>query len=141
MTYIKHLKADYILANPPFNDSDWGQPRLVDDPRWKFGTPPAGNANYAWLQHMIDKLGQNGKAAIVLANGSLSSTTSNEAEIRKSIILGDLVEAIIALPDKEEVVQNLLIKPLIRAVDNLIGILKTCVEYNSIRVFYWGNFL
>jgi type I restriction enzyme M protein len=95
-----NLKADYILANPPFNDSDWGQPRLVDDPRWKFGTPPAGNANYAWLSHMIDKLGQNGKAAIVLANGSLSTNTSNEGEIRKNILNADLVDAIVALPDK-----------------------------------------
>ncbi|MFS0637939.1 class I SAM-dependent DNA methyltransferase [Mesobacillus foraminis] len=94
------LKADYVLANPPFNDSDWGQLKLVDDPRWKFGTPPAGNANYAWLEHMIDKLGQNGKAAIVLANGSLSSNTSGEGEIRKNIISADLVDAIIALPDK-----------------------------------------
>lgn len=94
------LKADYILANPPFNDSDWGQPRLLDDTRWKFGTPPAGNANYAWLSHMIDKLGQNGKAAVVLANGSLSSNTSNEGEIRKNMLLADLVDAIVALPDK-----------------------------------------
>ncbi|MGG3677451.1 MULTISPECIES: type I restriction-modification system subunit M [Heyndrickxia] len=94
------LKADYILANPPFNDSDWGQPQLVDDPRWKFGTPPAGNANYAWLSHMIDKMGQNAKAAVVLANGSLSTNTSNEGEIRKNIISADLVDAIIALPDK-----------------------------------------
>jgi type I restriction enzyme M protein len=94
------LKADFVLANPPFNDSDWGQPKLVDDPRWKFGTPPAGNANYAWLEHMIDKLGQVGKAAVVLANGSLSSSTSNEGEIRRNIISADLVDAIIALPDK-----------------------------------------
>ncbi|MCR2820044.1 class I SAM-dependent DNA methyltransferase [Lederbergia panacisoli] len=94
------LKADFVLANPPFNDSDWGQPQLVEDPRWKFGTPPAGNANYAWLSHMIDKLGQNGKAAIVLANGSLSTNTSNEGEIRKNIINADLVDAIVALPDK-----------------------------------------
>lgn len=96
----KTLKADYVLANPPFNDSDWGQPSLIDDARWKFGTPPAGNANYAWLEHMIDKLGQDGKAAIVLANGSLSSSTSNEGEIRKNIINADLVDAIIALPDR-----------------------------------------
>lgn len=94
------LKADYILANPPFNDSDWGQPKLTQDARWKFGVPPAGNANYAWLQHMIDKLSQNGKAAVVLANGSLSTTTSNEGDIRKNIINADLVDAIIALPDK-----------------------------------------
>lgn len=96
----KTLKADYVLANPPFNDSDWGQPSLIDDPRWKFGTPPAGNANYAWLEHMIDKMGQSGKAAIVLSNGSLSANTSNEGEIRKNIISSDLVDAIIALPDK-----------------------------------------
>ncbi|MEK4495506.1 class I SAM-dependent DNA methyltransferase [Ureibacillus sp. FSL W8-0352] len=95
-----NLKADYILANPPFNDSDWGQPSLVDDPRWKFGIPPANNANYAWLSHMLDKLGQNGKAAVVLANGSLSTTTSNEGEIRKNIVNADLVDAIVALPDK-----------------------------------------
>ncbi|MDF2605842.1 MAG: hypothetical protein K0S34_32 [Bacillales bacterium] len=96
----KTLKADFILANPPFNDSDWGQPRLFEDPRWKFGTPPAGNANYAWIQHMIDKLSQNGKAAIVLSNGSLSANTSNEGEIRKNIITADLVDSIISLPDK-----------------------------------------
>lgn len=96
----KTLKADYVLANPPFNDSDWGQSSLLDDPRWKYGVPPSGNANYAWLEHMIDKLGQNGKAAIVLANGSLSSTTSNEGDIRKNIVSSDLVEAIVALPDK-----------------------------------------
>lgn len=94
------LKADYVLANPPFNDSDWGQPSLVEDSRWKYGLPPAGNANYAWLSHMVDKLGQNGKAAIVLANGSLSTNTSNEGEIRKNLIEADLVESIVALPDR-----------------------------------------
>ncbi|MDB1954225.1 class I SAM-dependent DNA methyltransferase [Clostridium tertium] len=94
------LKADYILANPPFNQSDWGQPLLVNDPRWKFGTPPSGNANYGWIEHMIDKLSQRGKAAVVLANGSLSSNTSNEGEIRKNILEADLVDAIVALPDK-----------------------------------------
>lgn len=94
------LKADYILANPPFNASDWGQPSLVEDSRWKYGLPPAGNANYAWISHMLDKLGQNGKAGIVLANGSLSTNTSNEGEIRKNIVDADLVEAIVALPDK-----------------------------------------
>ncbi|MFS0864924.1 type I restriction-modification system subunit M [Fredinandcohnia sp. 179-A 10B2 NHS] len=96
----KTLKADYVLANPPFNDSDWGQPSLLEDPRWKFGTPPAGNANYAWLEHMVDKLSQNGKAAVVLANGSLSSNMSGEGAIRKKIVNADLVEAIVALPDK-----------------------------------------
>ena len=94
------LKADYILANPPFNQSDWGQQLLVNDPRWKFGTPPSGNANYGWIEHMIDKLSQRGKAAVVLANGSLSSNTSNEGEIRKNILEADLVDAIVALPDK-----------------------------------------
>jgi len=94
------LKADYILANPPFNISDWGGDKLTDDVRWKYGTPPAGNANYAWLQHMIYHLAPNGVAGVVLANGSLSSNTSNEGEIRKNILEADLVDAIVALPDK-----------------------------------------
>lgn len=96
----KNLKADFILANPPFNQSDWGQPLLVDDARWKWGTPPAGNANYGWIEHMLDKLSQKGKAGVVLANGSLSSNTSNEGEIRKKILEDDLVDCIVALPDK-----------------------------------------
>ena len=96
----KNLKADFILANPPFNQSDWGQPLLLDDPRWKWGTPPAGNANYGWIEHMLDKLSQKGKAGVVLANGSLSSNTSNEGEIRKNILNADLVDCIVALPDK-----------------------------------------
>lgn len=96
----KTLKADYILANPPFNISDWGGDRLKDDVRWKYGLPPAGNANYAWLQHMIFHLAPNGTAGIVLANGSLSSNTSNEGEIRKNLLEADLVDAIVALPDK-----------------------------------------
>ena len=93
----KDLKADYILANPPFNISDWGQEKLVDDYRWKYGVPPKGNANYVWLQHMISKLSVNGKAAIVLANGSLSAG-GQEAEIRKNLIENDLVDCIIAMP-------------------------------------------
>ena len=93
----KDLKADFILANPPFNISDWGQEKLVDDYRWKYGVPPKGNANYAWLQHMISKLSVNGKAAIVLANGSLSAG-GQEAEIRKNLIESDLVDCIIAMP-------------------------------------------
>ena len=93
----KDLKADYILANPPFNISDWGQEKLIDDYRWKYGVPPKGNANYAWLQHMISKLSVNGKAAIVLANGSLSSG-GQEAEIRRNLIENDLVDCIIAMP-------------------------------------------
>lgn len=93
----KDLKADYILANPPFNISDWGQEKLVDDYRWKYGVPPKGNANYAWLQHMISKLSVNGKAAIILANGSLSAG-GQEAEIRKNIIEADLVDCIVAMP-------------------------------------------
>lgn len=96
----KTLKADYILANPPFNISDWGGKQLVDDIRWKFGTPPAGNANYAWLQHMIFHLAPNGCAGIVLANGSLSSNTSNEGVIRKNLLDADLVDAIVSMPDK-----------------------------------------
>jgi len=96
----KTLKADYILANPPFNISDWGGNQLTDDVRWKFGIPPAGNANYAWLQHMVYHLAPNGSAGIVLANGSLSTNTSNEGEIRKNLLEGDLVDAIVALPDR-----------------------------------------
>ena len=96
----KNLNADYILANPPFNQSDWGQPLLVDDARWKWGTPPQGNANYGWIEHMLDKLSQKGKAGVVLANGSLSSNTSGEGEIRRKILEDDLVDCIVALPDK-----------------------------------------
>ncbi|WP_422485025.1 N-6 DNA methylase [Gudongella sp. DL1XJH-153] len=96
----KTLKADYILANPPFNISDWGGNRLADDVRWKYGIPPTGNANYAWLQHMIFHMSPNGSAGIVLANGSLSSNTSNEGEIRKNLLENDLVDAIVALPDR-----------------------------------------
>lgn len=92
------LKADYILANPPFNMSGWGAEQLEDDKRWRFGKPPAGNANFAWLQHMIFHLSAGGKLGMVLANGSLSSQTSNEGEIRRAIIEADLVECIIAMP-------------------------------------------
>jgi type I restriction enzyme M protein len=92
------LKADFILANPPFNISDWGGSKLTDDVRWKFGIPPEGNANFAWLQHMVYHLAPNGVAGTVLANGSLSSNTSNEGEIRKNLINADLVDAIVALP-------------------------------------------
>ena len=94
----KTLKADFIMANPPFNLSNWGQDKLKDDVRWKYGTPPAGNANYAWIQHMIHHLAPNGKIGLVLANGALSSQSSGEGEIRKNIIQADLVEGIVALP-------------------------------------------
>lgn len=92
------LKADFILANPPFNQSDWGQEYLQEDARWKYGLPPAGNANFAWIQHMLYHLASNGVMATVLANGSLSSNTSGEGEIRKKLIENDLVECIVALP-------------------------------------------
>ena len=94
----KTLKADYILANPPFNLSDWGADKLKDDPRWVYGIPPAGNANFAWLQHMIWHLAPNGRIGMVLANGSLSSQSGGEGEIRKNIIKDDLVDCIIAMP-------------------------------------------
>jgi type I restriction enzyme M protein len=94
----KTLKADFILANPPFNLSDWNDGSLNDDPRWKYGLPPAGNANFAWLQHMISHLSPNGKIGMVLANGSLSSQSGGEGEIRKKIIEDDLVEGIVAMP-------------------------------------------
>ncbi|HQC49567.1 MAG: type I restriction-modification system subunit M [Patescibacteria group bacterium] len=94
----KDLKADFILANPPFNDSDWSGQLLQNDPRWKYGVPPASNANYAWLQHMIYHLSPKGVMACVLANGSLSSQTNNEGEIRKALIEDNLVDCIVALP-------------------------------------------
>jgi len=94
----KTLKADFILANPPFNLSNWGQDKLKDDIRWKYGVPPAGNANYAWIQHMIHHLAPNGKIGLVLANGALSTQSSGEGEIRKRIIEDDLVEGIVAMP-------------------------------------------
>ncbi len=94
----KSLKADFIMANPPFNLSNWGQDKLQEDVRWKYGTPPSGNANYAWIQHMIHHLAPNGKIGLVLANGSLSTQTSREGEIRKKIVEDDLVEGIVALP-------------------------------------------
>lgn len=93
------LRADYIIANPPFNISDWGQPNLLDDPRWIYGVPPEGNANFAWVQHMIHHLSINGKAGFVLANSSLSSS-GKEGEIRTQIVDADLVECIVSLPDK-----------------------------------------
>jgi len=92
------LKADFILANPPFNSSDWGGERLREDARWKFGIPPAGNANFAWVQHFIHHLSPTGIAGFVLANGSMSSNQSGEGEIRRNIIEADLVDCMIALP-------------------------------------------
>ena len=92
------LKADFILANPPFNYHPWHQEELTGDVRWKYGVPPAGNANYAWIQHMIHHLAPNGKIGLVLANGALSTQSSGEGEIRKKIIQADLVEAIVAMP-------------------------------------------
>lgn len=91
-------KFDFIMANPPFNLSNWGQDKLQNDPRWAYGLPPAGNANYAWIQHMIYHLAPNGKIGLVLANGALSTQTSGEGEIRKKIIEADLIEGIVAMP-------------------------------------------
>lgn len=97
----KTLKANYILANPPFNVSDWGGERLQDDIRWKYGIPPAGNANYAWLEHMIHHLNPaGGVAGTVLANGSLSTQQTSEAEIRKNLINSDIVECIVSMPSQ-----------------------------------------
>jgi type I restriction enzyme M protein len=94
----KDLKADFILANPPFNVSDWSGHLLRDDPRWQYGIPPLGNANYAWIQHFLYHLAPSGTAGFVMANGSLSSGQSGEGDIRKSIIEADLVDCIVALP-------------------------------------------
>ena len=94
------LKADFILANPPFNVSDWGGERLTDDKRWQYGAPPRGNANFAWVQHMVHHLSPNGVAGFVLANGSMSSNQSGEGQIRKSLIEADLVDCMVALPSQ-----------------------------------------
>ena len=92
------LKADFILANPPFNVSDWGGERLAGDKRWRYGVPPKGNANFAWVQHMVHHLTPAGIAGFVLANGSMSSSQSGEGEIRKNLIEADLVDCMVALP-------------------------------------------
>lgn len=94
------LRADYVLANPPFNQEKWGADKVANDPRWKFGTPPEANANYAWIQHFIHHLGPNGRAGFVLANGSLTSNKNGENHIRRAIIEADLVDCIVALPPK-----------------------------------------
>lgn len=94
------LKADFILANPPFNVSNWGGERLTDDGRWTYGTPPRGNANYAWVQHMVHHLAPGGVAGFVLANGSMSSTRANEGDIRRGLVEADLVDCMVALPSQ-----------------------------------------
>ena len=94
------LKFDYIMANPPFNISDWGGEKYESDPRWQFGRPPVGNANYAWLQHMLWKLRPGGQAGVVLANGSMSSNTGGEGQIREAMVRGDVVEVMVALPSQ-----------------------------------------
>ncbi len=93
-----NMKANFIMANPPFNLSNWGGDKLKEDKRWEYGLPPAGNANYAWIQHMIHHLAPNGKIGLVLANGALATQSSGEGEIRKKIIEADLVEGIVAMP-------------------------------------------
>ena len=97
---LPDLRADYIIANPPFNISDWGVERLADDVRWAFGVPPASNANYGWLQHIHHHLAPNGKAGVILANGSMSSTQSGEDVIRKNMIDADVVDCMVALPSQ-----------------------------------------
>ncbi|BAO36763.1 TPA: SAM-dependent DNA methyltransferase [Serratia marcescens] len=95
---LRDLKADFILANPPFNISDWGGDRLREDVRWKYGAPPVGNANFAWLQHIYHHLAPNGTAGVVLANGSISSNQSGEGDIRKAMIEADTVDCMVSLP-------------------------------------------
>jgi len=94
------LRADFVIANPPFNVSDWYTGALRDDPRWKYGQPPAGNGNYAWIQHFVYHLSPHGVAGFVLANGSLSSKTSGEGEIRRNLVESNIVDCIVALPEK-----------------------------------------
>ena len=95
---LKDRRFDFILANPPFNISDWGGERLREDARWKYGVPPVGNANYAWLQHILWHLAPHGTAGVVLANGSMSSTQSGEDDIRRAMVEDDVVDCMIALP-------------------------------------------
>src|SRR5436190_6921280 len=95
---LKDLRFDYILANPPFNVSDWGGERLREDARWIYGVPPVGNANYAWLQHIAWHLAPNGTAGVVLANGSMSSAQSGEDAIRKAMVEADVVDCMVTLP-------------------------------------------
>src|SRR5216683_1551425 len=95
---LKDKRFDFILANPPFNISDWGGERLREDPRWKYGIPPVGNANYAWLQHILWHLAPNGTAGVVLANGSMSSTQNGEDSIRQKMVETDVVDCMVALP-------------------------------------------
>ena len=95
---LKDLRADFVLANPPFNISDWGGERLREDARWKFGAPPVGNANFGWLQHILHHLAPNGTAGVVLANGSMSSSQSGEGDIRRAMVEGDVVDCMVALP-------------------------------------------
>ena len=95
---LKDLRADFILANPPFNISDWGGDRLREDARWKYGVPPVGNANFAWLQHILHHLAPKGVAGVVLANGSMSSSQSGEGDIRRAMVEADVVDCMIALP-------------------------------------------
>lgn len=95
---LPDLRADYVLANPPFNVSDWGGDRLREDVRWKFGPPPAGNANFGWLQHILHHLSPTGTAGVVLANGSMSSTQNGEGEIRRAMVDGDVIDCMIAMP-------------------------------------------
>jgi type I restriction enzyme M protein len=95
---LKDLRFDYILANPPFNISDWGGERLREDPRWTYGAPPVGNANYAWLQHILWHLAPNGTAGVVLANGSMSSGQSGEGEMRRAMVEADAIDCMVSLP-------------------------------------------
>nr|MBA3311090.1 N-6 DNA methylase [Nocardioidaceae bacterium] len=94
------LRADFVIANPPFNKDDWFSEALADDPRWAYGTPPPGNANFAWVQHFVHHLSPTGTAGFVLANGSLSSKQSGEGKIRQRLVEADLVDCIVALPEK-----------------------------------------
>ena len=98
MTSYPDMRADYVLANPPFNVSDWGGDRLREDQRWQYGVPPVRNANFAWVQHIVHHLSPTGTAGFVLANGSMSSNQSGEGEIRKNLIEADLVDCMVALP-------------------------------------------
>jgi type I restriction enzyme M protein len=92
------LKADFVMANPPFNQKEWSTAAVLDDPRWERGVPPTGNANYAWIQHFLSHLAPNGRAGFVMANGSLTTMTSGEGKIRENLVRADVVDCVVALP-------------------------------------------
>ena len=131
------LKADFILANPPFNVSDWGGERLADDKRWRYGVPPKGNANFAWVQHLVHHLAPSGAAGFVLANGSMSSSQSGEGEIRKNLIEADLVDCIVALPGPALLFDPDSRVPVVSGAPDASGVVRFCSLMRGSSAGWW----